>query len=84
MDALFDSLLADEPMLSGQVVIEPLFGGAAKAPHELSLAEWSAVSERVMAKVRERAFSRGLPVIGEAEGVTVRRWADGRVEPIVR
>jgi hypothetical protein len=84
MEALFDSLLADEPLRPGQVVIEPMYGGAVKAPHELSLAEWSAVSERVMAKVRERAFSRGLPVTGEAEGVTVRTWADGRVEPVRR
>jgi hypothetical protein len=84
MDTLFDSLLADEPIRPGQVIIEPMYGGAAKSPHELSLAEWSAVSEQVMAKVRERAFSRGLAVIGEVDGVTVQTWADGRVEPVIR
>jgi hypothetical protein len=80
MKALFDSLLADAPARS--IPIQPLYGGSLKAVHKMNLEELGAISERVMAKVQEAAFSRGLPVIGEAGGDTVRHYADGRTEPV--
>lgn len=82
MDALFDSLLADEPARPGQVVIQPLYGGSLQAVRDMSTDELLTTSEVIMANVREAAFSRGLPVVYERNGLTIREYADGRIEPV--
>jgi hypothetical protein len=80
MEALFNSLLADEPLRSKPPTIQPLYGGNEKAVQDMSLTEWSALSARLMVTVRERAFSRGLPIIYALGNQVVREYADGRIE----
>jgi hypothetical protein len=83
MDALFDSLLADESLRSTPVTIQPLFGGSEKSVQDMTLTDLATVSARLMLTVRERAFSRGLPIDYELDNQVVREYADGRIEPVV-
>jgi len=62
------------------VTIQPLYGGAAKSVLDMTPEELDQVSEEVMRKVRERAFSRGLPVVLERNGKVWYEYADGRQE----
>ena len=79
MDNPFNALLADDVP---QSTIMPLFGGAEKPVEEMNEEEQELAAEQVYLKVREAAFSRGLPVIIEKEGQTIREFADGHIELI--
>lgn len=60
------------------VVIQPLYGGAAKSVLDMTPEELDQASDEIMRKVREQAFSRGLPVVLEQDGQVVFEYADGR------
>ena len=62
--------------------ILPLFGGAEKPVSQMTNEELVEVSETVMAKVREQAFSRGMPITREENGRIVQEYADGHIEVI--
>ena len=79
MNNPFTVLLADD---ASQSTILPLFGGAKKPIEAMSEVEQEKAAEQVYLKVREAAFSRGLPVIVEKEGQTIREFADGHTELI--
>lgn len=82
MEALFDTRLADEPDHSDRVVIQPLYGGSLRPVYQMSHTELKTVAEAIMVTVREAAFSRGLPIIVERNGQTIRQYADGHAEPV--
>ena len=85
MATLFDSQLADAIQagveLPTQLIIQPLYGGSPKAVRDMDAGELRNVSGLVMAKVREQAFSRGLPIVYERGGSVVFEYADGRIVP---
>ncbi|MCY7352230.1 MAG: hypothetical protein LH606_16450 [Cytophagaceae bacterium] len=62
--------------------IMPLYGGAEKPVSQMSEDEFDAVAQAVYVKVREQAFSRGLPVIIGREGQVLKEYADGRIEVV--
>ncbi len=75
----FNALLADDAL---QSTILPLFGGAEKPIEEMNEDERNRAAEQVYLKVREAAFSRGLPVIVKVNGLMIKEFADGRTELI--
>ena len=62
--------------------ILPLYGGAAKSIETMTVEQFDVAAEQVYVKVREAAFSRGLPVIIEENGRAFREYADGHLELI--
>ncbi|QJD81541.1 hypothetical protein [Spirosoma rhododendri] len=82
MEHVFNSLLADGAPDEKPVGIQPLYGGNPKAVQDMNPDDFRAASDAVLAKVREQAFSRGLPIVYEIAGRTVREYADGRLEPV--
>lgn len=77
LDSQFDIPENDRP------TILPLYGGAKKSVCQMSKEEFDEVAQIIYVKVREQAFSRGLPVIIERNGQAVKEFADGRFEPII-
>lgn len=80
MNDLFEPILDDAT--PDVPVILPLYGGAKKPVEAMTDEELNQASEQVYAKVREQAFSRGLPVIVKRNGQVVREYADGHLEPV--
>ncbi len=62
--------------------ILPLYGGAAKSIETMTAEQFDVAAEQVYVKVREAAFSRGLPMIIEENGRAFREYADGHLELI--
>lgn len=81
MDSLF-SLQLDLPAGNSSPTILPLFGGANKPIEEMTADEQRWAADQVYQKVREAAFSRGLPVIIKIDGQVVKQFADGHIELI--
>lgn len=81
MNSLF-SLQLDLPAGNSTSAILPLFGGANKPIEEMTADEHSWAADQVYQKVREAAFSRGLPVIIKIDGQLIKEFADGHTEPI--
>lgn len=80
MDNPFNALLADD---LPQSTILPLFGGADKPIEEMNEEERNHAAMQVYQKVREAAFSRGLPVIIKRNGQVVKEFADGHFESVI-
>lgn len=81
MNDILDLFLDEEtPKLP---TILPLYGGADKPLEAMTDRDLNQASEQVYAKVREQAFSRGLPVMIKRNGLLVREFADGNVELFV-
>ena len=80
MNNLFEPIL--ENIAPGVPVIMALYGGAARPIEAMTAEQFSLAAEQVYVKVREAAFSRGLPVIIERNGRAFREFADGHFEPI--
>ena len=80
MNDLFEPILEDE--MPDAPAILPLYGGAEKPVSQMSREEFDAVAQIVYDKVREQAFSRGLPVVIGRAGQVIKEYADGRIEVI--
>ena len=80
MNDLFELILDDAT--PDVPAILPLYGGAAKPIEAMTAEEFDVAAEQVYVKVRESAFSRGMPVIIERNGRAFREFADGHFEPI--
>ena len=78
MSILFNPQL-DSPADNLPTIL-PLYGGAEKPISRMTDEELADVSDTVMAKVREQAFSRGRPIIREENGRVVQEYADGHIE----
>ena len=80
MNDLFEPILESE--MPNTPAILPLYGGAKTPLEDMTDAELNQASDQIYIKVREQAFSRGLPVIIERNGRAFREFADGHFEPI--
>jgi len=80
MNDLFEPILEDET--PDATAILPLYGGAAQPIEAMTTEEFDMAAGQVYVKVREAAFSRGLPVIIEKNGRAFREFADGHLEPV--
>jgi hypothetical protein len=65
-----------------QLTILPLYGGADTLLEEMTAEERERAADQVYVKVREQAFSRGLPVIIKRKGLLIKEFADGHTEPL--
>lgn len=81
MNDIFDFVL--DEATAGRPTILPLYGGADKPLEAMTDEDLDQASEEVYAKVREQAFSRGLPVIIKRNGLLMREFPNGNVEPFV-
>lgn len=75
-EPILDNATPDVP------VILPLYGGAEKPVSQMSREEFEEAAHAVYSKVREQAFSRGLPVVIGRAGQVIKEYADGRIEVI--
>ena len=55
-----------------------LYGGAAKFSYEMTPEEYKEASRKIMVRVREKAFSRGLPVYYGIKDKVIAEFSDGR------
>ena len=83
MNDLFNTqLIQDALEKPDKQTILPLYGGADTLLEEMTAEERERAADLVYVKVREQAFSRGLPVIISKNGQAVREYADGRIESV--
>ncbi len=82
MEHLFNSLLVNDESDVKKIVIVSLYGGSQKTVQEMTPDDFRSASDAVLTKVREQAFSRGLPIVYEVSGHTVREYPDGHLEPV--
>ena len=64
---------------------EPIYlryGGSLKPTSEMNKEEMNAMSEAILKRAKEKAFSRGRPIIYSKMGIIYRQWQDGNVEII--
>lgn len=80
MSDLFEPILNDPTPAAPSIL--PLYGGADKFLEAMTDKELNYASEQVYVKVREQAFSRGLPVIIKRNGQLIKEFADGHCEPL--
>lgn len=55
-----------------------LYGGAVKPHYLMNEEECLIVGEKILNRAKEKAFSRGLPIYYEVEGIVIAEFADGR------
>ena len=55
-----------------------LYGGAAKFSFEMTPEEYKEAAQRVVNRVKEKAFSRGLPIYYSVDGLVIAEFADGK------
>ena len=58
------------------------YGGSEKSSFEMDAVELAEAARQVLARVRERAFSKGIPVYYEENGQIVAEYADGKKKPV--
>ncbi len=80
MNDLFEPVLEDVTLDAPAIL--PLYGGAKKPVSQMTEEEFSVAARTIYAKVREQAFSRGLPIVIERDGQVIREYADGRIEVV--
>lgn len=80
MNDLFEPIFENET--PDVPTILPLYGGAEKPVSQMSREEFEKAAQTVYSKVREQAFSRGLPVVIGRAGQVIKEYADGRIEVI--
>lgn len=64
---------------------EPIFlryGGADKLTTEMTKDELAMVSASILRRAKEKAFSKGRPIIYGEEGKVFAEWPDGRIEEL--
>ena len=68
-----------------EIMTEPIYlryGGAAKSTSEMNQEELEEMAEEILKRAKEKAFSRGRPIIYGKEGKVYREWQNGRVEVV--
>jgi len=64
---------------------EPIFlrfGGAEKLTTEMTKDELDQVSDSILKRAKEKAFSKGRPIIFGEGGKVFAEWPDGRIEEL--
>jgi hypothetical protein len=65
-------------MMNTETIEIPIFYGGAKVPFHLqNEEEQKQANSRIMERVKEKAFSRGLPIIWGKNGFVVAEYANG-------
>jgi len=65
--------------------ITPLYlryGGAKKSTFEMSQEELEQAAQSILRRVKEKAFSKGLPIYFSKDGKVMAEYADGRIEVV--
>jgi hypothetical protein len=55
------------------------YGGAKKSVFEMSKDELTAAAASILRRAKEKAFSKGRPIIFAKEGTVYEEWPDGRI-----
>jgi hypothetical protein len=58
------------------------YGGAEKLTSDMTKDELDQVSASILKRAKEKAFSKGRPIIFGEGGKVFAEWADGRIEEI--
>lgn len=58
------------------------YGGAEKLTSEMTKDELDQVSASILKRAKEKAFSKGRPIIFGEGGKVFAEWSDGRIEEI--
>lgn len=58
------------------------YGGAKKFIADMNEEELEEARQSIMRRVREKAFSKGLPIYYDLNGVSIAEYPDGRIEPV--
>jgi hypothetical protein len=58
------------------------YGGAEKLTSEMTKDELDQVSASILKRAKEKAFSKGRPIIFGEGGKVFAEWPDGRIEEI--
>jgi hypothetical protein len=58
------------------------YGGAEKLTSEMTKDELDQVSASILKRAKEKAFSKGRPIIFGESGKVFAEWPDGRIEEI--
>jgi hypothetical protein len=64
---------------------EPIFlryGGAKKSTFEMTVEELKELAASIRRRAKEKAFSKGRPIIYCRDGKVFAEWPDGRMEEI--
>lgn len=58
------------------------YGGADKLTSEMSPEELEQMAESILRRAKEKAFSKGRPIIFSEKGRIMAEWPDGRIEEV--
>jgi hypothetical protein len=58
------------------------YGGAKKSTFDMSPEELEQAAQNILRKVKEKAFSKGLPIHFAIDGVLMAEYPDGRIEVV--
>lgn len=58
------------------------YGGAKKFIADMNEEELEEARQSIMRRVREKAFSKGLPIYYHKDNILVAEYADGRIVPV--
>jgi hypothetical protein len=64
---------------------EPIYlryGGAKKSSFEMTKEELEQAAESILARAKEKAFSKGLPIIFGKDGKVFAEYPDGHIEEV--
>lgn len=59
------------------------YGGTEKLTTEMTKDELAQVSDSILKRAKEKAFSKGRPIIFGERGKVYAEWPDGRIEEII-
>jgi hypothetical protein len=59
------------------------YGGAEKLTSDMTKDELAQVSASILKRAREKAFSKGRPIIFGEGGKVYAEWPDGRIEELI-
>lgn len=57
------------------------YGGAAKSTFDMSPEELEKAAQSILRRAKEKAFSKGFPILFLKDGIIMAEYPDGRIEP---
>jgi hypothetical protein len=58
------------------------YGGAKKSTFDMNAEELEQAAQSILRRVKEKAFSKGLPIYFSKDGKVMAEYADGRIEVV--
>ena len=68
-------------------VVTPIllrYGGARKSTFDMTEAELKKAAESILYRVKEKSFSKGLPIYFSKEEIVFAEYPDGQIEEITK